>query len=964
MASAAASTPSTVGGSTPQSSSSEGGWSTQGAASTGQGASAEPPTPIESAAAAAHRPASLSCGAAAGTGPRAHRGTAAASSGTGQAWVPGAPMEPADRAAFLADTPAQRPVARGKDVAWDAQTAAWSWTPEDTRLISDTWLQVQVRTSSSDPPPYKTIGEAYLQLGKVKELGRETSGPAIQGRDAGRGTDAETVQIRYWDRGLHPQFANLDGVTPREVRLSVYGGNGQADIGYSEWIGAAELVAAAGRSKPPSWEADQVAVEKKRKEHNLKMEQTKAAKERLKRQKQEEDAAKEPERQRKRAEREQREAAAAAAKKVEAEDAPAGTEWVGWDKLPLFEGWEKRAASAQEKAAHRGKTLVFRPSVKQQEFIVVDEEELVELVLGHCAKLPKHAVVDVDRKNLDGFEGGKCFIVGPVRGELSKVKVKPVVAGGTKTINKKDIRHSNKKAKNWGVTSLQKHFKATKPVPFKEWLSGKSVAAAEPEPVAAAQPVAAAAVAAAVAGAPDQPPTPAWTAEHSSAVTAAVPNEAALKSESRRHSIPVFKPPSEPAIKVKPENGSAPIELIAGKPLEEAEANKGTLRNKKVFVGDSTVDLQAGKGLFVAQAIGKNEVISKFEGDVVAPDADLEFKSHVITLEQSNAGRQLDCYSICKQFTESSTLTSPVGCYAAGGNSYFPVTDKSHAGRSLHDVGLAAFANSSSETEFESNCRVEKTKYRGGEATGYLPQAFLIATRALKPGEEVLFEYPVVVEAARDGVAGEDDAPKDNSAAAEATHKRGRDEAQGGAAAEAPTQKLPRLYAPAAAAVAAPAVAAVALAAAPAAVAVAPAQAAAHGGAAAAAGESPGPQPQQPQPQPQPQQQQPQQQQPQPQQQGQHQQQQQQQQGQQQQGQQQQPAGAPVATTVGPPLQPAQGSGGGGMWQAEAERICAERGISLSDLRYFMPEERMAALAEAGLSPLERLRVLAQVPPH
>jgi hypothetical protein len=52
------------------------------------------------------------------------------------------------------------------------------------------------------------------------------------------------------------------------------------------------------------------------------------------------------------------------------------------------------------------------------------------------------------------------------------------------------------------------------------------------------------------------------------------------------------------------------------------------------------------------------------------------------------------------------------------------------------------------------------------------------------------------------------------------------------------------------------------------------------------------------------------------------------------------------------------------MWQAEAERICAERGISLSDLRYFMPEERMAALAEAGLSPLERLRVLAQVPPH
>ena len=83
-----------------------------------------------------------------------------------------------------------------------------------------------------------------------------------------------------------------------------------------------------------------------------------------------------------------------------------------------------------------------------------------------------------------------------------------------------------------------------------------------------------------------------------------------MKSESRRQSQPV-KAPSEPVIKVKPENGSAPIELIAGKPLEEAEANKGTLRNKKVFVGDSTIGPQAGKGLFVAQAIGKNEWLAR-----------------------------------------------------------------------------------------------------------------------------------------------------------------------------------------------------------------------------------------------------------------------------------------------------------------------------------------------------------------
>ena len=54
----------------------------------------------------------------------------------------------------------------------------------------------------------------------------------------------------------------------------------------------------------------------------------------------------------------------------------------------------------------------------------------------------------------------------------------------------------------------------------------------------------------------------------------------------------------------------------------------------------------------------------------------------------------------------------------------------------------------------------------------------------------------------------------------------------------------------------------------------------------------------------------------------------------------------------------------GGRWQGEVERICAEHGIALWDLRYLQPEERAAALAEAGLSPLERLRVLAQVPPY
>ena len=250
------------------------------------------------------------------------------------------------------------------------------------------------------------------------------------------------------------------------------------------------------------------------------------------------------------------------------------------------------------------------------------------------------------------------------------------------------------------------------------------------------------------------------------------------------------------------------IVLIAGKPLAAAEANKGTLQNQKVFIGDSTIGPQGGKGLFVTHEIGKGEVISKFEGKVVEPGEDIECTSHVITLEQGNGGRQLNCYNICKHFTASSKLTTPVGCYPAGCNSYFPVTDRSQDGRSLYEVGLAAFVNSSLETEFEPNCRVEKLRFHGGEATGYCPQPFLIATRALIPGEEVLFDYayPVVIEDASDPAGGEDDAPDDDSAA---THKRDRDDAQGGAAAEAPAaahgeededdapaQKLPKLAAP------------------------------------------------------------------------------------------------------------------------------------------------------------------------
>ena len=702
---------------------------------------------------------------------------------------------------------------RLKDVAFNSSTCVWTWTPSATRLVCHTWLQAQIRDGPSDVRlPYRSVG-GHLPLDKVKALAGQNV--SVRGSDD-RENGPESVRLPFWDLGLQ-QLVDRLREEDVEMRLSVFGGVGEADIGYSVWIRVRELLAIAKGAQPATWEEDLADAEKRRQEKKAEMQENAEKRRQEKKAEMEEDARKEPDRKRKREKRQAREAAAAAERQVAAAAAPAGTSWRSYDGSSLgglstfAEGWETREVSTQEKVDHHGATMVFRSGVKQQEFIVANEAEMLHLILQFCAKLPKHAVVDVNRNNLDGFEGGSCYIVDQ---RDSKVKVKSVVGGGTKAINKKDIHHSNEKDFNWGVTSLKKHFKTTKPVPFEEWLAQLSdkraaprgaAAAAAPEPAGfrsaaePAEPAEPAAAPAAAAGALDQPPTPAWTAEHSSAVTAADSKEEDEESASRRQSE-TFKAPSEPAIKVKPENGSAPIELMAGKPLEEAEANKGTLQNKKVFVGDSTVGPQAGKGLFVAQAIGKNEVISKFQGDVVEPDADLEFKSHVITLEQANGGRQLDCYSICKHFTASSKLTTPVGCYPARGNSYFPVTDRSQDGKSLYEVGLAAFANSSSETDFKPNCRVERTKYRGGEATGYLPQAFLIATRALRPGEEVLFEYPVVIEAARDGAAGEDDAPEDDSdaAAAEATHKRGRDEAHGGAA------KVPKLAA-AAAAPAAPA---------------------------------------------------------------------------------------------------------------------------------------------------------------
>ena len=50
-----------------------------------------------------------------------------------------------------------------------------------------------------------------------------------------------------WDAGLYPSFKKgLEGLeSDQELRLSVYGGQGQNNIGYSEWISKAALITSA-----------------------------------------------------------------------------------------------------------------------------------------------------------------------------------------------------------------------------------------------------------------------------------------------------------------------------------------------------------------------------------------------------------------------------------------------------------------------------------------------------------------------------------------------------------------------------------------------------------------------------------------------------------------------------------------------------------------------------------------------
>ena len=610
-------------------------------------------------------------------------------------------------------------------------SAEFEWTPHCDRIPEQTWIKVNVKEDEGEGAsddvdaslkavkPWKST--EFVELKRVTGVGKMC-------------VENVTIRLRYWDKAVTPMFRGLDDyVKQRDVqlRLEVIGAIGEDTLGYSRWISASQLVAAAAQNRPPVTEEMLAAQRQQRVEKERKKQQL------LARREQEEKVKIE----KKRRDEERRVAREAEKKKRDEEDARAEAAWQaeGWkkfspcDESPAclralradFEGWYVRTARRTDEAG--GKRMIYRTRREDsaQELWFDNEAELNIALLQLCRLHPVHCQVRVSPTLRPDFEGGLCT-VNSREDATGCVRVKSAVGASAK-IPRRDIEDWNAGDHIYGVNSLKLYWKKLTSRPFPVW---RQTLTSVP-----------------LSGGEDQTPTPDTTAESREGRATSEPITRGAE-EDRRESYPA-EDPSEPVLNVKPERPQHV--LLAGQPLKEAEANMGTLRNKKVFIGDSNI-VGAGKGLFVAQVCIPGEVITRFDGE---PGMMTDFvqrkvqKSHVITLEGGTSGRHLDCYGICSQFTAASKLKSPVGSYEAGRNSYYPVTDR-YNNESLHDVGLAAFANSCTETTFGANARVEKTKYipkgRDGEASGFLPFAFLIATKHLQPGDEVLFEYEVVVD--------------------------------------------------------------------------------------------------------------------------------------------------------------------------------------------------------------------------
>ncbi len=159
----------------------------------------------------------------------------------------------------------------GKEFAFDPTTVTWSWTPSTSYLVSDrdVWLSVQIRESTApreshessrirrsrsldgrvyDHGVYDTLGprRGYTALTKVEGLAKRK---VIRGH-LGEDGEGDSVMLPFWDAGMqsaglkHLEDLSRDNVM---VRIAIYA-RGQADVAYSAWISASDLLHLARRS--------------------------------------------------------------------------------------------------------------------------------------------------------------------------------------------------------------------------------------------------------------------------------------------------------------------------------------------------------------------------------------------------------------------------------------------------------------------------------------------------------------------------------------------------------------------------------------------------------------------------------------------------------------------------------------------------------------------------------------------
>jgi hypothetical protein len=665
-------------------------------------------------------------------------------------------------------------------VTFDAASAVWTWTPAVARLVKDTWCEVQVHGDSE-----WRSRTTYLELNKVKAVSKTPSEVVPVGR---------AVTLPYWDRGLHEAlFGGLEGFVmggnDATLRLSIYGGQGQSNVAFSEWISAKELVFQATNSRP------RVTAEELQLRHEAAAARTA---QKVRREEREAAEAEQRKEQRKRAEarRVERE------KKLEAQQAREAAERAafaaqGWRDYHVpqgharccpslgklastgsFEGWSWRDATRPTDPTNASVIFLARngQEIHVSRGFPEAHQELEHLMEALCFALPQHAEVEIDQKAVT-FEGGSCFVVSskPNSGAGTElVKVKAAV-GGTYSVPKRAIVgvHECPAALRgaaslgaskpvYGVESLKVYFKRTKKLPFDEWRRGLSPTAAAAIAANAAPtplPAAAAAAAAAATAVPAAAAAAAGAAEEDAATSMAMLTAAGalpVKAERLSHpASPLLGPGSagSQAGPPKPSSSSSssaaaaassspppphvvkrelqrapelPVTLLFGQPVQQARANSGTVRNGRVFVGVSQVapDGAAGKGLFSRGVIGAGEVISKFDGELASVETPC---THRIALESGANGRVLDCSTVTRDFT-SAQPGMTIGRYR--GTVFYP----SSVDSPNYDAGVAAFANSSSE-RLEMNAKVKRYD------AGLMPCKFLVATRRIVPGEEILYNY-------------------------------------------------------------------------------------------------------------------------------------------------------------------------------------------------------------------------------